>query len=439
MLDYIVYIVSALPISMMIISFINLNLGLALYVLYRVCVPYLNIHLFGLTLGYNLLHAFFFLAFLLDLIKNNKRIGFKEVSPFILYFCLTFLMMFLQNRISFGEQFGLWYREALLTIIIPIIIFNKAKYDERLIGYLKWALVFALLFSGIYGLYLMTQPAGYNPYLTVMALLNGEEYKIDYADDGNRALPRIFSTFSHPLNWCLFLTFFIVCFWNYKQKTNRFLFWFLMTLALVNLLFCGVRTGIVALSVAIVYYIWKQKRMAYFSYLFFILCIVLVVIRSNEILYDYFYSIVDSSATDTKGSNIDMRLVQWEGCVEECEGRELVGNGYRWTEYYGLKFGNHPKAVTFESLIFVIYTNWGILGFVIWGLMFYRIYSNNNKFRKRKISPDELNTLLLLYIVFSTLTGEYYYMRWFALFYSIIFIIKKDMVKTIAVKRIKAC
>ena len=415
-----------IPIIMVVIAFINLNFALSMYVVYLVCVPYLDIKFMGISLGYNIVHIFLLIAFFINLLRKKHRLSITMIKPYIFFFFTTFLIIFVQDRIPIETQLNLWRRELMLVVIVPLIIYNLGLEDKSLVRYMTWALYISLLIAGIYAVYLLTLPPGINPYLMATLPLNGQEYKLSYADDAVRSMERIFSTFSHPLAWCMFLSFFIIVFWNFYGKINKSLYYFIMFLAVFDLIFCGVRTGIAALSIPVIYLIIMHKKMKYIINSAIILFFLALVVINNKTLFDYFYSIVDSSQTTTQGSNLEMRLFQWEGCIEECRGRELVGNGYRWTEYYLTKYISHPKAIAFESLIFVIYTNWGILGFLIWGLTFYFIFKSNRYGLKDKMSSIKLNAVLMLYIIFSTLTGEYGYMRWFALLHSILYIYLKN-------------
>ena len=420
-MEYLVIFLAVIPFAMMAMAFVNLKLALSMYIMYIVCVPYLNINFLGIKLSYNLVHVIFGVAFLLEFRHKGQRIVYKESRPYILFFFTTFLLMLFQDRIPFSEQFHFWRVDFMVTLFVPFIIYNMSRYDCRLSVYLMWALFGAMLISGLYAAFLHFLPPGVNPYLMILAPLNGEEYDITYADDALRAIPRIFSTFTHPLVWCLFLSFFIISFWNYYGTIRKKFYIIILLLAFYDIVFCGVRTGMVALMVPFLYLFVKRGNVKILFYVFLASFAFILAMSINDTLFDYFYSIIDNSQTETKGSSMEMRLVQWEGCVEECEGREIIGNGYRWTDYYNLKRGNHPKAVTFESLLFVVYTNWGLFGFLVWGLFFYGIYIVNKTIKRPKIASYSLNAILIHYFIFSTLTGEYQYMRWFALFHSIIY------------------
>ena len=406
----------------MALAFVKLKWALALYIIYIVCVPYCNLKFMGFTLGLNLINIVLFAALIVDSFKCRYKIRVKEMYPFVLFFIFTFVMMFVQNKTPLSDQYTEWKGDVLKTLIAPIAIFSIARWDPSVIKWLKWGLIIAMLISGIYAVYLLFMPSGINPYLILMSELNDVEYNMAYSDDAGRVIQRIFSTFSHPMMWSLFLCLFLITFWNLKKDTPNLFFYGLLGLDIIDLVFCGVRTGIAALFVVVAYVIWKYKKFKYFLYAVGFGIFFLFALSFNDKLYDYFYSTVNSSKTENKGSDLDMRITQWEGCLEEVGSNVLTGNGYRYTSYYESKFGPHPKAYTFESLIFVIYTNWGVLGFLLWGVMFYMIFKQNHSRFRRKWYSIHLDALLLLYIIFSTVTGEYHFLSWFALFYAISYV-----------------
>lgn len=110
-----------------------------------------------------------------------------------------------------------------------------------------------------------------------------------------------------------------------------------------------------------------------------------------------------------------MRLDQLNGCLVEIRNNPILGKGYGWDGWYKSNFGDHPVILSFESLIFVILCDNGFLGFVIWGILIYMVVRNNKKFHL--IDTAIANSLLVFYIAYSCITGEYGYMQYFLIFY----------------------
>lgn len=69
-----------------ILSFIKLRIGIAIYLAYLMLVPYMQIHFAGLTFSYNLVNLIILLAFFFEFkVKHNYKINFKPFIPFLFY------------------------------------------------------------------------------------------------------------------------------------------------------------------------------------------------------------------------------------------------------------------------------------------------------------------------------------------------------------------
>lgn len=266
----------------------------------------------------------------------------------------------------------------------------------------------------------MAMPMGLNPYLMYLEQINPTfEYKIEYAAAAGRGISRIFSTMATPQSWAYFLgmlLFFVLFF--VRQKIIKV---FLLILIVYNILFCGVRTAIVACALPTIYYfihcgILRVKTVLQMAV---VIGALYLLISSNSDLYDYLLSITGSNKSSTVGSDSSMRLLQLEGCFDEIRNNPLFGNGFRWTAYYNELYGNHPKSWTFESLIFVILACWGYMGFLVWGYFFFMLYK-----QIRSVQSDNRVYLLILfmyYILFTLATGEYGNIIQFTLYYAIFY------------------
>ena len=145
----------------------------------------------------------------------------------------------------------------------------------------------------------------------------------------------------------------------------------------------------------------------------------LVIVLQIPELSDYVTSIIDFQQKHTAvgGSSFDMRLSQLEGCFSEITNSPLIGKGFGWHLYYIEKYGDHPILLAFESLIFVVLCDNGVLGLLIWfGFVSYIIYNSQQLVKKDRAS---LYALVLFYIIYCCFTGEYNYLRLFLLVYVI--------------------
>ena len=236
----------------------------------------------------------------------------------------------------------------------------------------------------LYGLFLTLTP-GLNPYQMMLQPLFGQEFNEAYAAGnsglsantdlaGGRLFGRISSVFKHPMSYGLNLGFFFIYSLFFLRKKTKILIitLFFITIAIIT---SGVRTPIAALGItyfAMLLYMRNLKILIYSILGVGIFGILITILYPEST--EYILSIFNSDVSNVSGSNLTMRQEQLDGCFSIVKYDFLTGKGYGWTSWYNSIHGTHPKALWFESLIFVILVNTGILGFIIWGIFIYRFY-----------------------------------------------------------------
>lgn len=410
------YLVNFVPILILAFSFFRVEISLFLFICYSILVPLDGFNIGPIHLGNNFLYLLMFIPF----VTKGNRIKYGIYKPFIVFYSILLVYMVLQNRMPISEEVNRYRQEVMSVFLLPIMIYSASLKNPKVLHCIKIALIISGTISLVYGAFLKLMPAGFNPYLIYLEQTTPSfEYKVEYAEAVGRGVGRVFSTMATPQAWAYFLgmfLFFVMFF--VKQKIIKTI---LLILIVYNILFCGVRTVIVAAALPVVYYfvhcgLLKIKTVLQVGLL---LLVLYFVISSNADLYDYLFSITGSNKSSTVGSNLDMRLVQLEGCFDEIRDNPLFGNGFRWTAYYNETYGNHPKSWTFESLVFVILACWGYVGFVVWGYFFFRLYR-----QIQSIPSDDKIYLIILfmyYVLFTLATGEYCYIIRFSLYFAIFY------------------
>lgn len=140
-------------------------------------------------------------------------------------------------------------------------------------------------------------------------------------------------------------------------------------------------------------------------------------------------SMTSRSSSEVGGSSIEMRLEQLDAAFDEVRNCMVFGKGYGYNSYYWTIHGTHPRLYSFESLIFVILCNYGLVGFLIWGIMFYKIFRFSKQMREKSLGLFII-LLLTYYVSFTCITGEYGYMKYFLLFYSLLIINRQTQYKS---------
>jgi O-antigen ligase len=404
-----------------ILCFVKLRLGISMYLMYQILVPKLNIEVGSFEFSYNLMNSLILIAFFLQYQNRMKDIQLKPFIPFIfLFFSQLLLIPFHFSNMTFSEQFNLFRVDIMGTLFLPLVMLNLFNFDSKAYKLFFNILLISIVVVVLYGLFLISTP-GINPWLIFTLPMFGGEFDDLYASAENgRMFGRLSSVFIHPMTYGLFLSLSVVfvLFLLGKRKNKFFSVAFLLII-LLAILFCGIRTPILTVSIIFaIYFVRNLKLKTIFMASSLMLLTSFLISMSPELL-DYLSSITDSESANVSGSSISMRTDQFFGCLKIIKENPFFGMGYGWCSVYIQKFGDHPVVFAFESLIYVILCNNGYFGVFLWSIFIYlyiRFVSENH------IGNNEYLILLMLtYIGYSLITGEYNYMKYFLLFYPFLF------------------
>ena len=411
-----------------IMLFWKFRIGVAGYLAYIFLVPYMRVDIGGFTLQWNLINIILLIAFFLHRQESydmDFKYDWRPLLPFFIYFGVSLLLMPVQDGIPFSEAINAWRMQAMKYLILPFVLWNDIRVSYDSLKLYRNVTIVCIVIAVLYGLYLTTIP-GLNPYMIAISIANGEEFNLAYAagnaglsDDTTlhegRLFGRISSVFGHPMTFGLFLGFALLFLYRNKQNISIWLLYAMSLFILTDIIVCGVRSAIGAIFIAILFLLIQSRNFK----LFFVMILgggfLWVLVSYIPSLQDYLGSIIDTQSSHTNGSSINMRLSQMEGCFLEIKDSLLEGKGFGWTGYYISQNGEHPTILYFESLIYVILCNSGIIGVVLWIIMSLLIVLYNN-WSERPIAAL-LNSMFVFYIAYACITGEYGYMQYFILFY----------------------
>lgn len=392
------------------------QISAAIYIIYMFLAPYMYINGFII---YERVGAIFFLT--MFLIHFSKKIAFTDYKPFIPFFFLLFCQLI---SVIFAEKiensFSNWLF-GVLNMCFVLFLYGNIKITPSYIHVYKWILFFTMLLVTIYGLFLTSMP-GVNPYKMIEQPLFGQEFNEAYALGGSgnstaliqtlrdgRLFGRISSFFDHPMTYGLHLgLFFIFCLYLFKNRIKILIP--ILLLIITAILTSGVRTPIAALLVTMLFVVLYMKKMSYFVFgLFLIIILLYIVPFISPEMGEYVSSIINSDNSEINGSNTTMRLEQLEGCwniIQENTQTLIMGKGLGWTVWYNAVKGSHPTALYFESLIFVILVETGILGCVSWIIFTKKYYNVSIQFNDRTKKMSILSLLVYFY-VYCVITGDF--------------------------------
>lgn len=405
----------------LILCFVNIRWGAALFLAYTILVPVNDITIGGLHLGENLVKAILILALLCDFkLRRHYKLSWKLIVPFIFYYVIELLVIPFQSETPPDWMYNSWRVSVMSTLFGAFVVYNVLKKYPESIKIFRSSLIFSILVAGIYGLFLTTT-AGFNPYINAIVLMKGTaldaESLLTYFSADDRLFGRISSVFMHPMTFGLFIGLSFIYTFSIRNKIKKWLFILIFGILALDALFCGVRSCIGGIVVSIAFYLILNRNIKIGLTALIVGLIAYNLILQVPELSDYVGSIADIHNTQGKvgGSSIDQRLDQLNGCFNEISNNPILGKGYDWNGYYHSKYGDHPVILAFESLVFIVLCDNGFLGLFIWAFLIFLVIRNNHRI---KLSDKYIaDAILVFYISYSCITGEYGYMQYFLLFY----------------------
>lgn len=417
--------ITCIGIIIILLFFVKMRWGISIYLLFLIFVPF-----GGKIFGFNsefIIPLSLILATFYNSIKRNKitKYDFTPFKPFILLYLFLFLEIIFQQDTPLMWQFKSWEGTIASTLILPIAMWNVSRYDNKSIKLFRNTIIISTIIIALYGLYLTTLN-GDNPYIFYMAMLPGKELReAQFGEQSNRLLIKISSVFPHPMTFGLFISLICVYIYTLKEKIGTIITSFIMFLLVSCIFFSGIRTPIATLFISIALYTFMTRRIKLIFYLIFISIIIYFTLNSiYPAVFETIESIFSSNNNEKiGGSSADMRIDQLLGCFTELSSNPLFGKGFGWNVYYLSSHENgHPTILYFESLIYVILCNFGLIGLIIWIWCFKKLFSTIKQLSKSRESYILLIILIVAYLSYSLITGEYGYMKYFVLIYTLILI-----------------
>lgn len=416
------FIQTLLIVSIFTLFFVKFRIGLCLYIVYIFIVPYCNIKFGGVSFGWNLINSVLIFAYCLDCIRKCGKIQFvyKPFIPFLILYGLLLLEMPFQSGVPLDYAINIW-RLDVFNLILPIIVLSTSRYDKSIGENGLTAIVYVCIIVIVYA-FVLIPLEGINPYIIELSRVNNVDIMdAQFGEQSERLMIKISSVFTHPMTFGAFLGMATVYIFSRLCYSRRFVLLLVLAGLLACIFICGIRTPIASLFITIFAYLLLKRNIKAFIYTFAISIATYFVIIQIPSLSGTISSMVDSSSSNVGGSSIDMRLSQLDAAFDEVHDCIIFGKGYGYSGYYWSVHGSHPRLYSFESLIFVILCNNGIVGFVIWGVMIYKIVKCS-KHIGAKLSNIYIIMLMIYYLLYTCITGEYGYMKYFLLFYSLMLI-----------------
>lgn len=395
-------------------------------------VPLVKVYVGSFSIGSN----FMYLALtIIVLFWHWRQIGRKAIKiflPFLFYFVAMAVLISLQESHNFSYAYSTITLDVMACLLFPFSLFIVLYYEKNAVKVIAWSLIVSGLIYMFYGIFLTTMP-GYNPYLMVTLpyfnLEFNEAYAMGYSGLSDaaahtelaegRIFGRISSVFTHPMNYTLnvgLLMIFVI----YYLRRVKWLLTIILLIGVVAIITSGVRTPFAALLGTALVALLAYRKVKYFFVVITSIAVIFVFLYFYfPELFDYMTSMFGDSEKEMEGSSLDMRIKQFYGCFDVLQQDLWIGKGYGWTAAYMAQNISHPILLSFESLIFVVLCNTGLIGVFV-----YFVYIAVIVIQITSVKNSHLRVLLLCifsyYILFSIITGEYGYMKYFMIYYPIL-------------------
>ena len=385
--------------------------------MHKIFIPVSYITISSFVFPSNYLSLMIFLGYILKNVRRREHFCFVPVKYYIVFFSFyVWLSIFSWDN---SLCLGVIKSEFISLVLIPFVLMNVAKFDEKSWMFIKKVVLLSIALSVAYGLFLIPLK-GLNPYtIELKKMMGGTGVSEKWLMEEGRIFGRITGTFTHPMFYANYLLYsFIYVLYLYMEKKDR-VEKILIVCLLFCLMTCGVRSGIMALMGVFAFFCLTMKKKKVFVYIGAVSCSALLCSWLFPDFFDYIISpFISNENSNTHGSSFSMRMSQFSKSLDVISGRELFGQGYGWTTWYLQQKGNHPYLFGFESLILKVVCEGGLLGVFLFIWLYKKMYC-----LKIQVSRNKLfcNLMITAYICYTLFTGDYLYSVYFLLFYSLIY------------------
>ena len=349
--------------------------------------------------------------------KSIKLIRFP-LKITLLIFSFLLIPSYLFSEFSDGFPKGVYsYLIYFFTnnFLAGIILFQSIQSSKDASLIIKW-MVFAIAMLTFYGIF--EYASGYN---NIFWSLMQKEFNLKtvydyYGDLGGRfgLDNRIKSTNIHPITYggrlALFVPLFMMLFADsktWKVIKSPLILGFVFLLLLINIYLTASRSCWIAAIICfgLIFFFERKhyfKRYATFKLVSLALITLPLIIVLIPVFINY------SNQADKRGSSVYARTVQYNYIFDRIVNKDyLMGHGPDAVAIY-IESGVHPPALGFESILFEIFVNNGLLGFIGYMLFYVSVSVLTFKNLRSWYCSSYMLAITVAHIVFVFITGERY-------------------------------
>lgn len=361
-------------------------------------------------------------------IQNIRRVNNSYTKYLIVFICYYIISLPFSSYTNYGYQFSRLI-QFIITDIVPVFIFMiSIKKRENLQILINTLLICSIILC-VWGI--LTTLLGENPYVDFLKnIYNQNETLITETTNNGRGYTSSSATFLHENGLGYFLPITFSFFFYLKIIDKKKIYTYLLFLLTILIIICAKRSAFIAYFSFWIFYfaqmnIRKRFQLLKYGILLFIIIYIIVSIfpQLNNIkgmIESSLFFWNDSIAEDNEigGSNFEMRVFQILYSFIEIKDNLLFGHGFGWSNYYLTQNPFHPILYGFETIISEATVNGGIIGLILWIIMFYKSYKYS--IQKASSTKDIIycKIFTIVQIVIAVATGFSYF-----IFYGIYIVI----------------
>lgn len=108
------------------------------------------------------------------------------------------------------------------------------------------------------------------------------------------------------------------------------------------------------------------------------------------------------AAKDVGGSSWELRILQVTYPFIEVKDNILFGKGFGWCSWYLNQYELHPVLFGFETILSTAVCQFGILGYLMYYMLFYQSYKYSRPYKYGKVNYQLLALVTMIVLIVAT-------------------------------------
>lgn len=361
--------------------------GIMCYYIIRMIIPSTaRVYSFSFNTLSLLLLFIIFLPHIVQIYRQRDICTDKYIKSVTFIFISLFILTLLGTNIPLPFQWSSLLQLFMTEIIPSVLLILYLKHQKDYKTFCK-VICLCAIFTAVYGIY--TYVASDNPIFMMFNTSENEAKDLaEYLTDRGGLTGIAVGIYDDKIALSL-ISLLLFMFLMNKIYISKPLFIIAIVTTFIDLYLTTQRTGLfcILLFIAIMLLDKRNNIVKKTAIPVFIIFIIFLSFSNNKVLLDSIYSILyifDDSMQqklNVGGSSSDMRMLQLGNCIDYLGIENIFqGEGFNFPSYYytyifkSSLYGLDMRFMGFESIILNIIMSSGLLGLVIWGIGYFKIF-----------------------------------------------------------------